>query len=539
MSLSLKDEFPLRLIIGTEDCTFLLDDNFTFSSADPGGFEAASFNIPKDMPDTLRGTYVRMDCGLDVAWEGRVSEVQRSLGNKTAIQCEGLKALFADDDDSMVFVDRDLTQWQSPSTTRQLTVAAANYQLGSSEVAADPDNENPSVVQTITDSWASPYVPDCEAWYDAGPENVIQSIYYEIQAGSQMAAIADWYVNLFACSDANADSIDAASSNFYSSLPAAGTFTPSSLWRYALMQMRNTATPNGAQGAEYDLFWQNVAVYGNHGIPLAGPAPYGLYPSGIAQWVMGRIAGIQAGVVPQTDSTGYIMPHSVYYTPVGRDQMIDDMATAAGWHWGVWPSLSPLTGNAAPRCDFRPRPVLGDFTGFCLRRDTTECDIREDLSQQFNKAVITFSLVDGTNGAVTVFMDNPILDQAGIPVRTLSLNGGTMTPATAALFGLMALAYTYNQARVAGSVQIEQAIAGPSGPMAPFMLQPGIDRLRIGDLPSFDAWGAYQDVPISRMEFSGSSSGFESSIEVGQGADMVETLQARLSAATALSGVGA
>jgi hypothetical protein len=263
-----------------------------------------------------------------------------------------------------------------------------------------------------------------------------------------------------------------------------------------------------------------------------------LYPSDIVGWVVSQIPGLQDGVIPLTDASNYIIPHSVYYTPTGLDQILSDMASAAGWHWGVWPSLSALTGNPTPRLDFRPRPALGTFTGFCRRRDCTNCDIREDLSQQFNKAVITYSNVDGTNGAVTVTADNPILDQAGITSRTLTLNGGTMTPATAAQFGAMALAYTYSEARVAGSVQIEQAIGGPAGPLAPWMLKPGIDRLRIGDLPSFDAWGAYSDVPLTRMEFSGSSSGFSTSLEVGLGASMVETLNARLAAATALSGVG-
>jgi hypothetical protein len=65
VSLALKNQWPLRLIIRSEDCTFLLDNGGTFSNADPGGFEAASFSIPKDMPQTLRGMPVRLDSGVD------------------------------------------------------------------------------------------------------------------------------------------------------------------------------------------------------------------------------------------------------------------------------------------------------------------------------------------------------------------------------------------------------------------------------------------------------------------------------------------
>ena len=177
---ALKDQFPMRLIVGSEDLTFLLDESYSFSSVDPGGFEAASFSVPKDLPETLRGTYVRLDCGLKVAFEGRISQVQRSLGSRTQLSCEGLGALFKDDAGSMVFVDRDLTRWQSPSYTRQIALADDNYQLASSSVAADPTSNSPALAEVITDSWVSPYVPLCEAWYDSGPENLISAIYYAV-----------------------------------------------------------------------------------------------------------------------------------------------------------------------------------------------------------------------------------------------------------------------------------------------------------------------------------------------------------------------
>ena len=279
-------------------------------------------------------------------------------------------------------------------------------------------------------------------------------------------------------------------------------------------------------------------MYGNHGLTPRGPSPTGFYPSDIASWVIAQVPGLQLGVTQPTDETGFIMPHSVYYTPVGLDTIMGDQATAAGWHWGVWESLSPLTGNPLPRCDFRPRPALGQFSAFCLRRDTTLCDVREDLSEQYNRCVVSYTDVSGVQGAVTVTADNPILDQAGIQSRTMILSGGVMTPATASLYGQEALALTYATARVAGSIQVDQAIDGPSGPQAAWLLKPGIDRIRVGDLPSFDAWGAYNDLPISRMEFSGSSSGLSTSLEVGLGASLVETLNARVAAATFLAGQG-
>jgi hypothetical protein len=118
------------------------------------------------------------------------------------------------------------------------------------------------------------------------------------------------------------------------------------------------------------------------------------------------------------------------------------------------------------------------------------------------------------------------------------LNGGTMTAATATAFGQIALILLLQQGRVSGSVEISTAIDGPVGPKAPWLLKAGIDRLRIADLPSQDAWGEYNDVPLTRVECSVSDSGISTSLEVGTGADLVETLQARLSAAATLAGQG-
>lgn len=538
----LRDLSPFRLIVGSEDLSFLLADSFTFSSRDPGGFESASFSVPKDLPQTLRGTYVRLDSGLHVAWEGRVKQIQRSLGSHTQIQCEGDGALLADDEASMVFIDRDLTRWAPWSVTRQAALATAGYNIGqfNFQVGADTANLLPAQVVSAAGQLIGSTVIG-EAWYDAGPLNLIARV--RINSGAAIAYTfpdTNNVLRLFASSDDKASTTDN-DSNIAGATPSRDWTLPTKR-RYTVIQ-HTYAPPGGAAalnaGTTYGYSLSNLSVIGSHGLTLRGAAPNdGFYPSDIAGWIISQAPGLQQGVIVATDQTAFILPHSVYYTPISLDSMMSDMSVAAGWHWGVWESLAPLTGNPAPRCDFRPRPALGRFTAFCLRRDTALCDVREDLSEQYNACVVNYTDPAGVQQAVSVTVDNPILDQAGISSRTLILSAGTMTSATAALYGAEALALTYATARVAGSVQIDQAIDGPNGPGPAWLLKPGIDRLRIGDLPSFDAWGAYNDLPLQRMEFSGSSSGLSVSLEVGQGASLVETLNARLASATFLAGQG-
>lgn len=536
MAQSLRSLFPFRLFIGQEDCTFLLDDGGTFSSVDPGGFEAASFSIPRDMPQTLRGQYVRLDAGLHVAWEGRVSQIQRSLGHRTQIMCEGYGALLKDNAASMVFVDRALTRWQQASVQRQINLTAANEAPSTPQVSADPTSGNPSLAFIINDSWVAPNIPVSEGWYDAGPSNLIGRIYLD---NVSSLPGANWTMASFVSSDANATTtINFGSSILNNDATGAAYFTPGSQYRFAFLQLAPNATPGGAQGAQFAAYQRKLAVYGTHGLTGRGSDPQGLYPSDIFGWTVGQVPGLQAGTVQQTDASNFIVPHSVYYTPVTLDQIAGDMSTIQGWHWGVWESLAPLTGNTIPRADFRPRPQPGAFTAFFHREACDTLDIREDLSQQYNGAIANFTNVDGTLGTVTVTADNPVLDQAGIASRTLVLQGGTMTPATAAVFAAESLAITNIQARVAGSADVISAIDGPSGPTAAFLLKPGIDRVRIGDAPSVDAFGAQSDFPLTRMECSLSSSGITTSLELGSGANLVETLNARLAAATALAGNG-
>lgn len=534
--MSLKDQFPIRVLVGGEDLTAFVDDGTTFANVDSGdgigGYESCSLPFPMDLPQVLRGDHIRIDCGLGVAWEGRVKQVQRSLGSKTLIQGEGYAALPGDESGSMVFVDRDLTRWTDPLLARQLGLAAGGLTQGTIQVAADPANNAPALAEGITGPWSGALGFSAEALYDAGPENTAAKVYYNFTPNANIsAADTNWLWEIYSTPD---DVSFPESTGNLRAASGSGYFTPATARRYAMAQLVYGIASGGA--VDYELFWHNLAVYGTHGLTGRGTDPVGFYPSDIAGWAAGQVPALQSGVIQLTDASGFIVPHSVYYDLVTLDQIITDMATISGWHAGVWESLSPLTGDPRPRFDFRARPAPGQFTAFCLRRDCDTLDLTEDLSQQYDECVVTFQNVDATDGAAIVTTDNPILDAAGINGRTLTLTGGTMTPASAALFAAEALTITNAQGRVSGSADIINAING--GTTAAWMLKSGIDRLRIGDVPSFDAFGALNDFPISRVECTLSSSGWTTAVELGSGADLVETLQARLTAASTLAQQG-
>lgn len=526
MTLSLKEQFPFRVLIGSEDVTNYLDTSFTFSSVDPGGYEMCSLPIPRDLPQTLRGMPIRIDSGLHVAWEGRVGEVQRSLGNRTTITGEGYGAVLKDNTAAQIFVDRDLTSWQGPSVQRQINNVTGGYSPTSGQVSADATTGNPSMALSSSGAWTVGNRVDIEAWYDA--QGVpIESVYYSAVFGAN-ATSGSFVGDVLLSTDDIQTNIDNPGS--FSSNQSATVTASAGNRIYASLQAIGPAGAGGAAGALYAIYFENVAVYGNHGLAIQGGAPNGFYPSQIVGWVQSQVRGLQAGVIPLTDATGYVVPQAVYLTPVTLDQIVGDMATAAGWHWGVWESLAPLTGSPLPRLDFRPRATQGQYSASCYRSQCETCDIREDLAGMYDTAVITFSDPSGISRAVSVFVDNPVLDVAGIH-RSVVLNGGTMLAVDAQIFGAIALDLLYTQTRVAGSIDIGVAIDSLAGPMPAWLLKPGIDRLRVIDLPSTDAFGAYNDIPISRMECSGGTDGFKTNLAVGTGGNLVESLQSRLTAA--------
>lgn len=534
---SIIEQFPLRLLIGTEDCTYLLDNSFSFSNVDPGGYESASFQIPKDMPETLVGQYVRLDCGLTVVWEGRVSQIQRSLGNRTAITCEGYGAEFKEQMGLMVFVDRDMSQWQGPSVQRQINLVTNNWGLGSSQVEADATTGQPSLHQSFQQPWGAVGHPIAESWYDA--QGVpIASIYYAWKKGPNVTpADTNWDWAVLLSSDDIGTTTDS-SGELRATGPGTGTLTAAGTRLFALVGFDYAAVAvNTNAGQQYDMYWTCLAVYGNHGLTKRGSNTatdaQGFFTTDIAGWVIAQVPTLQPGIV--YDPSGFIVKHCAYKTPTPLEDILAAQAKFVGCHFGVWESLQGVAGDQRPRVDFRPYP--SSATAWCYRKDCEGLDLNEQLSKLYDTAAVSYTDATGVQRSVTVTMVNPLLVAAGMSGRTIPLNGGTMTPASAQSFGQFVLSLLLLQARVAGTATINGLVGTPTGQAPPYFLKSGIDRLRIIDLPGSDAWGTYNDVPVTRVEATGSSTGISTSVELGTGADLTETLQAQLAEQATILGV--
>src|SRR4051794_17738309 len=117
----------LRVLLGTEDVSAHIDENLTWSNVDPGGFEAASFSFPSRVP-VKKGSSVRIEAGLETAFEGRVEEVGHK--GQTTVGCIGHGARFKEERIQEIWVDRDLSAWGEMPLNEKIRLATANIDLG-------------------------------------------------------------------------------------------------------------------------------------------------------------------------------------------------------------------------------------------------------------------------------------------------------------------------------------------------------------------------------------------------------------------------
>jgi hypothetical protein len=529
------DRQRMQVNVGGRDLTDRAD-SLVFSAVANGGFEIATFGLPAaDRP--AKGAPVVIRQGLEVAWGGRVVEptehAQHGRGTKT-VGCEGWQALLKDNPYQMVYVDRELVQWKGPSITRQIALVGAKYLQGTLATAPDTQGGAPGLAVALPSSFGETIKPIVEAFYDAGPGNLIGAVYGVQTATAQPAG---WAMIVYSCTDDQANGQIAQST--FTTTPNTFNDTLGGPVRYLLLQNAaaagpvSTDTPSLAQ-------WTKLAVYGNHGLTRRGEEPGGFYPSDIVRHALGKAKGISSGVI--VDSTGYIAPHSVYRTPTTQDVVINDMAKLLGWNWGVWEPPTVLASE--PRLDFRPPPT--EATAVIAKAECDQLDITSRLGDLYDTCLVTFTDAAGSLGQVTVTLANPQLAEAGIVGRTLVLPGGLSSKAAAETLGLFALSLSQLSSRAAGQATLPRYVRLPGGGSKPAcLLRPGNDRLRIGDLsaggPLLEQGTSRRDVfHVNRVETTVGSDGVPSTrVELDQGTNLLETLQARLALSAGVVGSGA
>lgn len=520
----------LTIILGTELVSDEVSD-LQFSSTDPGGYETCTFTLPNQRAGDHIGETVIVYEGLSVAWYGRVNEPGSDYTQvgKQQFSCTGLRSRLSDNQTSMVFIDRDLSQWGSPTRARQASALTVYNPFSTPTIAPDQNSGSPGLVFSVDGPIQGASGGECEAMYDAGQGNTIGAVLF---TGTTFGITpnATWVVQMF--SSSNGATLSAVSTDTDGASVALATYTVASV-RYLHYIVRFASTSAVDTQRHYAL--SDLAAVGSHGLTLQGSSgAEGFAPGDIVQWVEDQVALLDSIIA--ADQNDYIIPHLVYKTPVPYEQIVDDMAKLLGWHWGVW---EPPFGSQTPVLYFTPPPV--DPTAWTHVTDVTGLQLSQQFSELYNRVRVHFTDVAGSPGYVTVTKSIPRL---GDVTRTVDVDLGTSTAAIATQYGQDYLELTASNARAVGQCVLPATVMTANGIVPSHTLKPGRDRLRIVGVRDTSSSLIDEDTRrfdtfhIARLNAVQQQGGqVETTVELDAGANLLDVLNARLAIATQLGGV--
>lgn len=294
-------------------------------------------SIDREYPDLEVDDTVRfIAADGSIVYEGRGARFPRELGDaghRITAEAVGWMTHARDRPFTAVFVDRDLDGWKPASASRKSDLLANGWRVTDPSVASDNDGDAPALQQTIRLSGDD--TPICEALYDAGPGNLISAVYYDylVRAASSSATFS---LRLgYADTDGLAsrtDTGDLWDTEGFTHAALSGTSSPG---RYVFVQWLYDSAAAAGPGTDRTVFWRDLTVYGNHGLPLIGPSnPQGVRGSDVIKHIAARWA-------PKLDTSGVQRTEHVIEQLAFHDLTVPydawlKLNAYERWHLAVW-----------------------------------------------------------------------------------------------------------------------------------------------------------------------------------------------------------
>lgn len=472
--------------------------NLSFSTKIGEGFSSGQTQLARridlDYPDlSLVDDVAIIGADGSIAFEGRISAMPREQTDSQSIgvTLTGWMAHAKDRKFTEIYVDRDLSGWGAMSTRRRANLLTQT--LPTKVMPNDPstmtDASNGAAVSTSWQGgWPSTISPMSEAWYDAGPGNLIGRVGYSWTRGANVSnADAQWQWGVIASSDDQSGSWE-----WTGNLRAAGPsllqlFTPAAARRYAALQLQYNANADATGFAAYtwNIDWTKLAVYGNHQLPLyAGEAgePSGVRASDVIRNIAARwcpqlsTAGVQ--------DTSYVIQHLVFKNRTYPYDAFLEINKYHLWFLGVWEGRE-LT--------FRPY----DLTDYQWQIRTDQPGVQfspqgPSVDDLFDGIAVTYTdMLTGVKGTLeptsypelrTIEPANPWVSHATPHWDEIELS--TPTTLTAALqLGRAALA-DRNTPKTPGTITVTGYIEDRQGNEQPAWKVRAGDTVIIGDFPN-------------------------------------------------------
>ena len=321
-----------------------IPQSLSFSTAMPGGFDTLSVVLPRridrDYPDlNLLDNIEVLGAGNQVAWEGRVVQLPRSLDEVFSITVGAVgwsSHLMDDPSFREIYVDRELGNWKMlPTAAHSIALRGASLAPVTANIAADPATGLPTIELVAEGNWAG-ITPIVYPYYDAGPGLKIAKVY----ADWTLTTSEKWNWKYIAGDDG-----DFTGANVHESATlAGGPFSGHGLYSGSAGAQRcfgwkwwYTESTAGLAGAQYVASLRKLAVFGNHGLPLIGPeAELGVSASSVIEDVLHRAAPLLQVDSDSIEETTFPIPQLAFKEATTAHEVIEKVNAYHLWEWGVF-----------------------------------------------------------------------------------------------------------------------------------------------------------------------------------------------------------
>lgn len=439
--------------------------NLSFSTKRGDGFADASVTLARRIDRDYVDLHLFDDVafvGADgsVAYEGRIAAMPRSVqeAHSIGVQCAGWMAHAKDKPFTEIYVDRDLSAWEQTSRARQATLLTNNFGIHSFEATRDSTSSNPALMLRIEGPWTTPFLPVVEPVYDAGPANLVSSVFIWTNAGP----ITDSTFTLKVIGGASDSNFDVVGSDLWTTgSDIQGYQTVTGGRRFVGVQFSYPTTGVTTQGSNYTMGLRNLAVYGDHGLSLYGDNPSGVFASDVIKHIAGKYCP-KLNVTGVQDTT-YPIPHLVFKDPTAPYDAFTSVNAFHLWELAVWENKT-LTFGPSDRRDYDWEVRLTDFGVSVEEQGDTTDDLANGMIVQFTdvstgaKNMVT---PDTASDLLDTNPDNPA-SMHGIQRWTnITLSNPTTTD-SAVQIGRAALA-EFNQPKAPGTINITGHVRDRAG----------------------------------------------------------------------------
>ena len=398
-ALRIREKAPLRLsvLVTTPDgrnYRWGVDDtnprnvpnSLSFSTVMPGGFEQGSCVLqrdpgsqmgigqPADHPQNSSSPYPDLEefskitvCGVGgtIVHQGRLEQLPDTGGIQAQVTPTwiGYQAHLDDDNSAReIFVDRNISTWQGPSVQRQIQwLQTAQVVTSSPSVAPDFTTGYPSLDASMSGSWTQSQA--VEGWYDARGITIAK-LYaaWETNGQFQLSGGNAFGAGIFLANEDTAQNYD---SLLFTASPSSYTLSATTTTRdFGLLQFWNDTVPGGKDGVNFDLYWTDIGVYGNHGLtiyadPQGGTNAGCVKASDVIAYALQKwcpkisfTTGVNGTIQPST----FLIPQLAFLDPTTVSAMVKQAIVYELLDYAVWESPVREIG---PMFYLNPRDTAG------------------------------------------------------------------------------------------------------------------------------------------------------------------------------------